>query len=99
VSPLLIALVAMFLQQTFASVGKVLPAVIARLVIAELNEDPAWVGVYYGVAAAASLVQRRSALGIKAPGRRVFGRAARAAHRVSTGVTRSSPIIPERRWP
>jgi len=53
---LLTALIAMFLQQTFASVGKVLPAVIAPLVIAELNADPAWVGVYYGVAAAASLL-------------------------------------------
>src|SRR5438270_4426558 len=54
-SPLLIALGAMFLQQTFASVGKVLPAVVAPLVIAELEAEPAWVGVYYGVAAAASL--------------------------------------------
>jgi MFS family permease len=45
----------MFLQQTFASVGKVLPAVVAPLVIAELDADPAWVGVYYGVAAASSL--------------------------------------------
>jgi MFS family permease len=54
-SPLLIALGAMFLQQTFASVGKVLPAVVAPLVIAELDADPAWVGVYYGVAAASSL--------------------------------------------
>lgn len=53
---MLIALVAMFVQQTFASVGKVLPAVIAPLVIAELSADPAWVGVYFGVAAAASLV-------------------------------------------
>ena len=55
-SPLSIALIAMFLQQTFASVGKVLPAVIAPLVLAELDADPAWVGVYYGLAAAASLV-------------------------------------------
>src|SRR6201982_274265 len=46
----------MFLQQTFASVGKVLPAVIAPLVLAELDADPAWVGVYYGLTAAASLV-------------------------------------------
>ena len=52
---LLTALAAMFLQQTFASVGKVLPAVVAPLVIAEFDADPAWVGVYYGVAAAASL--------------------------------------------
>jgi MFS family permease len=46
----------MFLQQTFASVGKVLPAVIAPLVLAELDADPAWIGIYYGLAAAASLV-------------------------------------------
>src|SRR5881394_3188749 len=54
-SPMLIALGAMFLQQTFASVGKTLPAVVAPLVIAELHADPAWVGVYYGLSAAASL--------------------------------------------
>jgi MFS family permease len=53
---MLIALAAMFLQQTCASVGKVLPAVVAPLVIAELHADPAWIGVYYGVSAAASLV-------------------------------------------
>src|SRR5271166_4901926 len=53
---MLIALAAMFLQQMFASVGKVLPAVLAPLVIAELHAGPAWVGVYYGVSAAASLV-------------------------------------------
>src|SRR5436190_10098512 len=52
---MLIALAAMFVQQTFASVGKTLPAVIAPLVIAEFHADPAWVGVYYGVSAAASL--------------------------------------------
>jgi hypothetical protein len=53
---MLIALGAMFLQQMFASVGKVLPAVLAPLIIAEPHADPAWVGVYYGISAAASLV-------------------------------------------
>src|SRR5436305_8373134 len=53
---MLIALGAMFVQQTFASVGKTLPAVVAPLVIAELHADPAWVGVYFGLAAAASLI-------------------------------------------
>lgn len=53
---MLVALAAMFAQQTFASVGKVLPAVLAPLVIAELHADPAWVGVYFGMAAAASLL-------------------------------------------
>src|SRR5437667_4509690 len=52
---MLTALTAMFLQQTFASVGKVLPAVVAPLVIADLHADPAWIGVYYGVSAAAPL--------------------------------------------
>ena len=52
----MIALVAMFLQQTFVSVGRVLPAVTAPLIIAELHADPAWVGVYYGLSAAASLI-------------------------------------------
>src|SRR3954449_2305011 len=55
-SPMLVALVAMFGQQTFASVGKVLPAVIAPLVLAELAADPAWVGVYFGATAGAALV-------------------------------------------
>jgi MFS family permease len=53
---MLVALVAMFMQQTFASVGKTLPAVVAPLVIAELAVDPAWVGIYYGSTAAAALV-------------------------------------------
>src|SRR6185503_12146346 len=53
---MLIALGAMFVQQTFASVGKTLPAILAPLVIAELQVAPAWVGVYYGASAAASLL-------------------------------------------
>jgi len=53
---MLIALGAMFVQQTFASVGKTLPAILAPLVIAELQVAPAWVGVYYGVSAGASLL-------------------------------------------
>jgi MFS family permease len=56
VSLVVTALAAMFLQQTLASVGKVLPAVIAPLVLAEFAADPAWVGVYFGLAAAAALV-------------------------------------------
>jgi len=46
----------MFMQQTFASVGKTLPAVVAPLVITELHADPAWIGIYYGLAAAAALL-------------------------------------------
>jgi hypothetical protein len=56
VSLMLTALVAMFIQQTFASVGKVLPAVLAPLMLADLSADPAWVGVYFGMTAAAALV-------------------------------------------
>ena len=55
-SPMLVALAAMFGQQTFASVGKTLPAIVAPLVLAELGADAAWVGIYFGLAAAASLI-------------------------------------------
>ncbi|MBI3513885.1 MAG: MFS transporter [Proteobacteria bacterium] len=54
-SLVLTALAAMFVQQTFASVGKVLPSVLAPLVLAELAADPGWVGVYYGLTAVAAL--------------------------------------------
>jgi MFS family permease len=46
----------MFLQQTFVSLGRSLPAVIAPAIITDLNIAPAWIGVYFGVTAAASLV-------------------------------------------
>jgi hypothetical protein len=39
---LTIALGAMFMQQTFASIGRGLPAVVAPAVIADLHYDPAW---------------------------------------------------------
>lgn len=55
-SKMLIALAATFMQQAFASVGKTLPAVVAPVVITELDADPAWVGVYYGLTAAAALL-------------------------------------------
>ena len=55
-SPMLVALAAMFGQQTFASVGKTLPAIVAPLVLAELGADAAWVGIYFGLSAAASLI-------------------------------------------
>src|SRR5438045_2377691 len=51
---MLIAVVAMFLQQTCGSVGRVLPAVLAPLIIVELHADPSWVGVYFGLAAMAA---------------------------------------------
>jgi nitrate/nitrite transporter NarK len=53
---MLIAVVAMFLQQTCGSVGRVLPAVLAPLIILELHADPAWVGVYFGLTAIAALI-------------------------------------------
>jgi MFS family permease len=53
---MLIALVAMFLQQTFVSIGRVLPAVIAPLIIHDLHVDPAMLGIYYGINAFCSLI-------------------------------------------
>lgn len=50
------ATVAMFLQQTFVSIGRVMPAVIAPLIIADLRIDPAMLGVYYGINAFCSLI-------------------------------------------
>ncbi len=52
---MLIAIAAMFLQQTCGSVGRVLPAVLAPLIILELHADPSWVGVYFGLTALAAL--------------------------------------------
>jgi MFS family permease len=46
----------MFLQQTFVALGRALPAVIAPAIIADLRLDPAWIGIYFGLTAAASLV-------------------------------------------
>jgi Major Facilitator Superfamily len=53
---MVIAIVAMFLQQTCGSIGRVLPAVLAPLIIAELHADPSWVGVYFGLCAFAALI-------------------------------------------
>ena len=53
---MLIAVVAMFVQQTCGSVGRVLPAVLAPLIILELHADASWVGVYFGLTAIAALV-------------------------------------------
>ena len=46
----------MFLQQTFAALARALPAVIAPAIITDLRLDASWVGVYFGLTAAASLV-------------------------------------------
>ncbi len=53
---MLIAVGAMFLQQTCGSVGRVLPAVLAPLIILELHADPSWVGVYFALTAVAALI-------------------------------------------
>ena len=45
----------MFLQQTFVALGRALPAVIAPAIIADLRIDPAWIGIYFGLTAFASL--------------------------------------------
>ena len=39
----------MFMQQTFVAIGKILPAVIAPAIVADLEYDPAWVGAYFGL--------------------------------------------------
>jgi hypothetical protein len=53
---MVLAVVAMFLQQTCGSVGRVLPAVLAPLITTELHADPSWVGVYFGLVAIAALI-------------------------------------------
>ena len=53
---MMIAVVAMFLQQTCSSIGRVLPAVLAPLIIRELHGEPSWVGVYFGLVAIAALM-------------------------------------------
>ena len=55
VNLLLLALGTMFLQQTFVVFGRSLPAVIAPAIIADLLIDPAWIGIYFGLTALASL--------------------------------------------
>src|SRR5688572_11721960 len=46
----------MFMQQTFVALGRALPAVIAPAIITDLRIDAAWIGIYFGLTAAASLV-------------------------------------------
>src|SRR4030095_2186704 len=42
--------------QTFIALSRALPAVIAPAIITDLRVDATWVGIYFGVTAAASLV-------------------------------------------
>ncbi len=53
---LLLALASSFLQQTFVSIGKVLPAVLAPMIILELHFDPSLVGVYFGLTSVFALL-------------------------------------------
>jgi MFS family permease len=53
---LLLVLGTMFVQQTFASIGRNLPPVIAPAIMEDLQLDPAWLGVYVGVSAGAALL-------------------------------------------
>lgn len=53
---LLIVLGAMFLQQTFATIGRSLPPIIAPAILQDLALDPAWLGIYVSAAALSALL-------------------------------------------
>jgi len=53
---LLLALGAMFFQQTFVALGRALPAVIAPAIITDLFIEPAWIGIYFGLTALFALI-------------------------------------------
>jgi hypothetical protein len=53
---LFLALGSMFVQQTFVTLGKVLPSVLAPAIISELHIEASWLGVYVGMIAAVSLL-------------------------------------------
>src|SRR6201998_3751767 len=53
---MLIAVMAMFLQQTCGSSARALPSVLAPLIIAELHANAAWVGIYFSLTAFAGLI-------------------------------------------
>ncbi|MEO3470571.1 MFS transporter [Roseomonas sp. CAU 1739] len=53
---LAIILSAMFLQQTFATVGRSLPPIIAPVILTDLAFDPAWLGLYVSAAALSALL-------------------------------------------
>ena len=53
---LLLAIGAMFVQQTFASLGRSLPTVIAPAIILDMRLDAAWVGVYVSMVSFSALV-------------------------------------------
>ena len=53
---LFLALGSMFVQQTFVTLGKVLPSVLAPAIISELQIEASWLGVYVGMIAAVSIL-------------------------------------------
>lgn len=53
---LLIVLASMFLQQSFATIGRSLPPIIAPAIFADLGIDPAWLGIYVGMQSASALL-------------------------------------------
>ncbi|MCC6716263.1 MAG: MFS transporter [Acetobacteraceae bacterium] len=53
---MLLALGTMSVQQTFATIGRGLPPIIAPAIVADLAIDPALLGVYVAIAAASSLL-------------------------------------------
>jgi len=57
---LMLALGAMFFQQTFAALGRNLPPIIAPAILDDLQLDPAWIGVYVGLTAFAALIAQLS---------------------------------------
>ena len=46
---LLVSLLSMFFQQSFVTVGKVLPSILAPVIVNDLRIDPSWLGVYVGI--------------------------------------------------
>jgi MFS family permease len=61
---LLLALGAMFLQQTFAALGRNLPLIVAPAILADRGFDPALVGIYVAIASASSLFFQLSCGGL-----------------------------------
>ena len=53
---LFVALCAMFFQQSFVTIGKVLPAILAPAIFDDLLINPSWLGVYVGIIAITALM-------------------------------------------
>ena len=53
---LFVALCAMFFQQSFVTIGKVLPAILAPAIFDDLLINPSWLGVYVGIIAIVALI-------------------------------------------